>query len=97
MSSCVETRPDMTRTVWRLHSPNGKIVECSVEPTALKVHALTIVLSSEPILYECYPDAATAMRRAVHVRDRLLESRGWRLAVDAAVVDTPTSGIQRAQ
>lgn len=87
----------LTRPVWRLHSPNDKVVECSVEPTASKVHELTIVLDSEAILNECYPDAASAMRRAMHVRDRLLESRGWRVAVDAAVVETPTSRIVRAR
>ena len=87
MSSFVEPRRDITRTVWRLYSPNDKVVECAVEPTASKAHELTIVLDSEPILNECFRDAASAIKRAMQVRDRLLESRGWKVAVDAAAVD----------
>ena len=88
VSSFVETRPEMTRPVWRHHSPNDKVIVCSVEPTASKVRAITIVLDSESILNECYP-GASAIRRVMHVRE-LLERRGWRVAVDAAVAGSPT-------
>ena len=90
-----ELRNRMSKTIWRLQSSTHKLVECCVEETASKLHAVTIVLGSETFLNECHPDAASALRRAMHVRDGLLMSGDWSVPIDVARVDEPTSCLPR--
>ena len=72
-------RPDTgpSNPVWRLHSAKQQIVECSVHQTMSKLYAVTVTIGSEILLDESYPDSAGAMRRAMQVRNRLIESGGW--------------------
>ena len=75
----------MPNTVWQLHGSTDKVIECRVAPTAAKVHAVTVVLGSETFLHECYPDAASAMRRAMQVREGLLKNGTWTEVAQRAV------------
>ena len=75
----------MPNTLWRLRGSTEKILECCMAPTAATVHAVTVVFGSETFLNECYPDAASATRRGMQIRDGLLESGGWTVVGDAAV------------
>lgn len=70
----------MRKSLWRLRGMTDNIVECRVEPTPARVHAVTVVLGAETFLNECYPDAASAVRRAMQVRDDLLKSGSWTAA-----------------
>lgn len=74
----------MRTPVWRLAGSTTKLVECYVEPTSSKLHMVTVVFGSETFLTESYPDAASAMRRATHVRDGLLKTGSWTLAREIA-------------
>jgi hypothetical protein len=75
----------MPNTLWRLRGSTDKVIECCVAPTAATVHAVIVVLGSETFLNECYPDAASATRRAMQVRDGLLRSGRWTVVGHAAV------------
>ena len=75
----------MPNMLWRLRGSTDKVIECCVAPTASKVHAVTVVLGSETFLNECYPDAASATRRAMQVREGLLKGGGWTDVAQAAV------------
>lgn len=71
---------DSVKPVWQLKGLTEKLVECFVKPASPKLHAVRVVLGSETFLHECYPDAASAMRRATQIRDRLLKSGSWAVA-----------------
>ena len=71
----------MPNTVWRLRGSADKVVECSLDETISKAHAVTVVLGRETFLRETYPDEASAMTRAMQVRERLLKSGGWTAVV----------------
>ena len=75
----------MPNPLWRLRGSTDKVIECSVVPTEATVHAVTVVFGSETFLNECYPDAASATRRAMQVRDGLLANGGWTVVGQAAV------------
>ena len=81
----------MQRTVWRLSGSTDKVVECCVDQTASKAHAITVVLGPEMFLHETYPDEASAVRRAMQVRDRLLKGGGW--SVEAG----PAGAVRRQE
>jgi hypothetical protein len=46
---------NMRKSLWRLRGMTDNIVECRVEPTPARVHAVTVVLGAETFLNECYP------------------------------------------
>ena len=73
----------MHKAVWQLQGTTNKVVECHVDLTASKAHAVTVVLGPETFLHETYPDATSAMQRAMQVRDRLLKGGGWTIAAGA--------------
>lgn len=75
----------MTHTVWRLRGSTDKIVECCIVQRISKAYAVTVVLGPETFLDESYPDAPSASRRAMEIRDRLLASGGWTTVAEAAV------------
>lgn len=87
----------MAKPLWRLRGSTDKSVVCCVEPTALRLHAVTIVMGAETVLDECHPDAASAMSRAMHVRDGLLKNGGWTVAVEAAALDATMPRSPRAR
>ena len=75
----------MFAPVWRLRGSTTKSVDCYVEPTLSKIHMVTVLFGSETFLTEGYPTAASAMRRAAHVRDGLLKTGTWTLALPSGV------------
>ena len=69
-------------TVWQLRGSRDKVIECHVEPAVWTAHALTVLLGKETFLYEAYPDEASALGRAMQVRERLLQGGGWTAVTD---------------
>ena len=62
--------------VWRLQSAPGKLLECRLWDTPLTGCSLTVVIGSDNLLHESYPDPTSAMRRALQIQEGLLKS-GW--------------------
>ena len=75
----------MSNTLWRLRGSTDKVIECCVDRTVSKLHAITVVVGHETFLSECYPDETSARTRALQVRDGLLKSGGWTLVSPTAV------------
>ena len=75
----------MPKTMWRLQGATDQVVECCIDQTAARAHAVTVVLDSQTFLHEGYPDESRAMSRAMQLRDWLLKDGGWTVAADAAV------------
>ena len=73
----------MGRLIWRLAGPTDKVVECFIEPKSGTLHAVTIVVDSQPFVDEIYPDPWSAAARATQVRDSLLKAGHW----------TPSTGV----
>ena len=74
----------MPNTLWRLRGSTDQVVECSVDRTVSKLHAITVVLHRETVLSECYPDETSARTRALQVLDGLLKHGGWTLVSPTA-------------
>lgn len=70
----------MITCAWRLHGATRKTVECSLEQTTSRTHTVKVTFGESTFLYETYPDASTAARRAKQIRDGLLERGGWTAA-----------------
>jgi hypothetical protein len=68
---------ESSELAWRLRSSKNTVVECRIRPTVSKLYTLNVVMGSETVLDEIYPDAASALRRAAQVRDRLMGSGEW--------------------
>lgn len=77
-------------TVWRLRGSTDKIVAGILGRTTSRAHVVTVVLGADTFLYETYPDAASAMGRAMQVRDALLKSGVWALEPPGAAVASDT-------
>lgn len=75
----------MRNVLWRLRGSADTVIECSVNRTPSKSHAITVVLGHETFLTETYPDETSARSRATQVRDGLLKSGGWTVVTHAAV------------
>ena len=72
-----EVSTEMPNTLWRLRGSTDKVIECCVDLTPSKSHALTVILGRETFLDETYPDESSARTRALQVRDGLLKRGGW--------------------
>jgi hypothetical protein len=81
----------MASTIWQLRGSTNRVVECCVDRTAFKLHAITIVFAHETFLSETYPNEACARSRAMQVRDELLKSGAWTLVVEPT--PRPTEGL----
>ena len=66
-----------TVSVWRLQSTPGKLLECRIWDTPSAGFSLSVVIGSDNLLRESYPDATSAMRRAMQIQENLLKSGGW--------------------
>ena len=63
--------------MWRLHGASDKLLECRLWNTPLTGCSLTVVIGSDNLLRESYPDSTSAMRRAMQIQEGLLKSGGW--------------------
>jgi hypothetical protein len=60
-----------------LRGETERVVVCLVEQHESAAWSVHVIRADEPLLWETYPDQASAMRRADHIRDSLIE-KGWR-------------------
>lgn len=70
----------MSTTVWRLNGSTNKVIDCCVTQTPSSAHAIVVALGPEMFLHETYPDEASAVRRAMQIREGLLKGGGWTIA-----------------
>ena len=63
--------------MWRLHDASDKLLECRLWDTPLTGCSLTVVIGSDNLLRESYPDPTSAMRRAMQIQEGLLKSGDW--------------------
>ena len=75
----------MPNTVWQLRGLTDKVLECHVNRTPTKAHALTVVLGHETFLHETYPDESSALSRARQVCERLVNGGSWTVVSRSAV------------
>ena len=75
----------MPRTVWQLRGSTDKVLECRVDRSAWKGHAVTLVLGHETFLHETYPDESSAISRAKQVCERLIQGGSWTLVFRTAI------------
>ena len=67
----------MPITVWRLNGLTNRVIDCRVTQTPSKAHAIVVLLGHETFLYETYPDQASAVGRAMQIREGLLKGGRW--------------------
>ena len=71
--------------VWQLRGETERVVVCIVDGSGTSAWTVQVIRADEPLLWETYPDRASALRRADQIRDNLIE-RGWRaVAVEAQI------------
>jgi hypothetical protein len=85
----------MSRTVWRLNGSTNKVIDCCVTQTLSSAHALVVLLGHETFLHETYPDEASAVRRAIQIREGLLKGGGWTSA-ELVTGEMPTGAVTNA-
>ena len=66
----------MSMTVWRLNGSN-RVIDCCVSQTPSSSHSIVVLLGHETFLHETYPDEASAVRRAMQIREGLLKGGAW--------------------
>ena len=85
----------MSTTVWRLNGPTDKVIDCCVAQTPSSAHVLVVLLGREMFLRETYPDQASAVRRAVQIREGLLKGGVWTIA-EPMSADAPVRAVTNA-
>ena len=67
----------MSKTVWRLNGLTDKVLDCCLTRTPSKGHVIVVLMGRETFLDETYPDEASAMVRAMQIREGLLKGGKW--------------------
>src|SRR5688572_24599570 len=62
---------------WQLRGETERVVVCLVDGSRTSSWTVQVIRADEPLLWETYPDQASAMRRADAIRDTLI-AKGWR-------------------